>query len=308
MKKITEIRVATRASLLASTQCGQTVDRLHALYPEIKFTLIIFKTLGDNVTDKPLTQFGGTGVFVKELEKALLDDEADIAVHSLKDVPNQLRSGLVLSSFPERETANDVLLLSPKTTRETLKYGGVIGTGSPRRRLQLAMMFPRCEFKELRGNIDTRMRKLHEGEYDAAVLAAAGLRRLGYNVDLANILTTDECIPAVSQGCLVMECREKDDEIIKIIRSINDAKTETAVLAEREFMRIMEGGCKLPLAGYAHWQGGSLRLSVMAGNLGQNRMVRMAANLDANNALSAAAALAQEVIKKMTEEGIEFAL
>lgn len=260
--------VATRPSILATTQTEQTVSMLKKANPDIDFEIVRISTQGDRNTDKPLLSFGGTGVFVKELENALISGRADIAVHSLKDVPAFTPASLLLASFPKREDPRDVMLLNnnPASPADTKNQKIIIGTGSPRRIVQLTQLFPNAVFHDLRGNIDTRLRKLSEGQYDAIIIAAAGLRRLGKEIPQNAFLEVNVCIPAVSQGIIGIECRKDDAETINIIRKINDSDTEIAVMAERGFMIQMEGNCKFPLAAHAIVEHGIVKMSVMLGN------------------------------------------
>jgi len=273
MKKLI---VATRPSLLAYTQTEQIVRQLEALHPDITFELVPFSTHGDRHISQPLTTFGGTGVFVKELEEALLQGKADFAVHSLKDVPSQQPSSLILAAFPKREDPRDVILWhnTACTHFEQLPEKLIIGTGSPRRIVQLQQIKPNALFKDLRGNIDTRLRKLQQGEYDAIVMAAAGLKRIGMNIPAEAFLPIEVCIPAIGQGTLALECRKDDDETYQIIRSIHDMETEKTVQAERSFMETIGGGCKFPLAAYAFIDHQTIHLEAMAGDHFTGKMVR----------------------------------
>ena len=271
--------VATRPSLLASTQTEQTVNLLRAKNPGLEFEIIKFSTQGDLVSDKPLLSFGGTGVFVKELENALIQGNADFAIHSLKDVPSFVPETLTLASFPKREDPRDIIIFKDNTYSSDLKALSkqhlVIGTGSPRRIVQLSHMFKKAEFKDLRGNIDTRLRKLSEGQYDAIILAAAGINRLGKDVQRKKFLDQTACLPAVGQGIIGIECRKNDEETIEVVRSINDTDTEIAVKAERGYMIEMEGNCKFPLAAYAIVHENTVTLDVMIGNPETKQMIRI---------------------------------
>ncbi|MBM2814604.1 MAG: porphobilinogen deaminase [Ignavibacteria bacterium] len=258
--------VATRPSLLAFTQTEQTVNKLREKNPDCEFEIIKFSTHGDKVTDKPLTEFGGTGVFVKELENAILEGKADFAIHSLKDVPSDQPSGLILACFPKREDPRDIVLTKSCKSLIELDDNCIIGTGSPRRIVQIAQFKPNAKFKDLRGNIDTRLKKLHEEDYDAIVLAAAGMKRLGKEIPHNAYLPVEGFVPAIGQGIIGIECKSDDYETIEMLRTINSNESELAARAERSFMKTIGGGCKFPLAAYATINDNILTLSVMLGN------------------------------------------
>lgn len=268
------IRVVTRGSLLAVTQTGQLVDQLRAANPGVDFETITVTTRGDRVTDRPLSSFRGTGVFVKELQKSLLDGHTDLAVHSLKDVPADEPDGLVLAAYSQRQSPWDLLMTRDGTTLKTLARGAVIGTSSPRRLVQLKAARPDVVFADLRGNLDTRLRKLDEGQYDAIVVAAAGMNRLGKEYPQSSVLDLDVCIPAVGQGALAVECRSNDSRTREIVGRIDDASTAGAVTAERAFMIAVGGGCTMPLAAHGWVEDGRLRLVGMVGDPVGGRLVR----------------------------------
>lgn len=297
--------VATRPSLLAYTQTQQTVELLKAKNPECEFEIVKISTHGDAVTNKPLTAFGGTGVFVKELENAILEGKADFAVHSLKDVPSIQPDGLVLAAFPTREDPRDVLLIRNGLSIDELSDHCVIGTGSPRRMVQIAELKPTATFADLRGNIDTRLRKLNEGQYDAIVLAAAGLNRLGKQIDEKAFLPVDLCIPAIGQGTIAVECRKDDEETIALLKTINNQDTETATVAERSFMKTIGGGCKFPLGAYATIENETVQLSVMLGNHHTQQIIRLSDKAAASEAEKLGIKLAEEIIAVANKLGIE---
>ncbi len=297
--------VATRPSLLAYTQTQQTVELLKAQHPDCEFEIVKTSTHGDAVTDKPLTAFGGTGVFVKELENAILEGRADFAIHSLKDVPSIQPEGLVLAAFPTREDPRDVLLIKNGLSIDELNENCTIGTGSPRRIVQIAELKPGATFTDLRGNIDTRLKKLEEGQYDATVLAAAGLRRLGKDIDAKAFLPVDRCVPAIGQGAIAIECRKDDDETIALLRTINNKDTETAILAERAFMKTVGGGCKFPLGAYATIQNETVQLAVMLGNHHTQQIIRFSDQADVSGAEKLGQKLAEKTIAEANKLGIE---
>ncbi len=297
--------VATRPSLLAYTQTMQTVELLKAKNPDCEFEIVKISTHGDAVTDKPLTAFGGTGVFVKELENAILEGKAHFAVHSLKDVPSLQPADLVLAAFPPRQDPRDVLLIKAGKSIEDLKENCVIGTGSPRRIVQIGELKPTATFTDLRGNIDTRLKKLEDGQYDAIVLAAAGLKRLGKQIDEKAFLPVRSCTPAIGQGAIAIECKAGDEDTIALLRSINDPATETAILAERAYMKTIGGGCKFPLGAYATVENGTVQLSVMLGNHHTNQIIRRSDKAHVAEAEALGKKLAEEIMAEADKLGIE---
>ena len=297
--------VATRPSLLAYTQTQQTVELLKAKNPDCEFEIVKISTHGDAVTNKPLTAFGGTGVFVKELENAILEGKADFAIHSLKDVPTIQPDKLMLAAFPTREDPRDVLLIRNGLSINQLNDHCVIGTGSPRRMVQIAELKPTATFVDLRGNIDTRLRKLDEGQYDAIVLAAAGLNRLGKQIDEKAFLPVDLCIPAIGQGTIAVECRKNDEKTIALLRTINNQDTETATAAERSFMKTIGGGCKFPLGAYATIENETVQLSVMLGNHYTQQIIRLSDKAATSEAEKLGIKLAEEIIEVADKLGIE---
>ena len=243
--------MGTRGSKLATTQCGMLVDELKRKNPGVEFELKIIKTSGDANQKSSLSAMPGLGVFVKELEIALMEDEIDLAVHSLKDVPHTVPQQLQLSSFPKREEPNDVFISDGKAFKE-LPAGAVVGTGSPRRILQLKKIRGDVEYKDIRGNIDSRVQKVLDGELDGIILARAGLNRLNVKVPYSENFDVNEVIPAIGQGVLAIETRKGDEEVIEIARTVNDSWTEGCVYLERQFMERIGGGCKVPMAAIAY--------------------------------------------------------
>lgn len=303
-----KIVVATRPSLLAYTQTMQTVELLRKAHPDIEFEVKKFSTKGDRVLSRSLTEFGGTGVFVKELEHALLENEADLAVHSLKDVPSDHPKGLELVAFPEREDARDVFMTREGGSIEDMPQGFILGTGSPRRKVQLANIRKDIDFKEIRGNIESRIQKLMDGEYDAIILAAAGLNRLGkeYNENL--LMDVDLCIPAIGQGSIAIECRSNDSETIAILKKVNHRDTELAVLAERAFMAEIEGGCKFPLAAHAVVSDNILNMIAIVGDVKTNQFIVEGIEISVDVSIEKAKELAIKMKTICKEKGINFYL
>lgn len=267
--------IVTRSSLLACTQAEIVINAIKLKNPHCEFKIVKIKTTGDKIVDKPIKDFGGIGIFVKELEKYLLDNKADFAVHSLKDVPAIQPAGLLLASFTKRENPCDVFLTKDKSSLETIKKKFVVGTSSLRRIIQIANIREDAVFKDLRGNIDTRIKKLYDGHYDAIVIAAAGLIRLNKYYPPESKLHIDTCIPAIGQGALVLECRNDDADTIKLLKSVNDYETELAVTAERSFMINIGGGCKCPMAAHAYIENSTIKMSVMVGDNKNMKMVHL---------------------------------
>jgi hydroxymethylbilane synthase len=298
------IRVATRGSVLALTQSTQLVRLLERSNPGFSFEIVTLTTTADRVTDRPLSQFRGMGVFVKELEKALLDGQADLAIHSLKDVPVERVAGLTLAAFPERKEPFDVLLTKNNLRFADLPQKAVIGTSSPRRFVQLAAARPDLLFKDLRGNVDTRLRKLDEGQYDGIVAAAAGLLRLGKTFHENGVLPLELCLPAAGQGCLAIECRDSDERSLKIAASVDHADTRAGVTAERDFLRTIGGGCSTPIAVYAKITGTSFAISAVIGDPGSGRMARESLTCPPAESVNAGARLGERMLALCSENDL----
>nr|WP_320119620.1 hydroxymethylbilane synthase [uncultured Marinifilum sp.] len=308
MSEPKKIVVATRPSLLAYTQTQQTVDLLQKANPDVEFEIKKFSTKGDRVLNRSLTEFGGTGLFVKELEHAMLEGEADIAVHSLKDVPSFHPEGLKLVSFPQREDVRDVFLSRNAQTIENMPQGFVLGTGSPRRKVQMAALRSDIKFKEIRGNIDSRIQKMIDGEYDAIILAAAGMNRLGKEFDEKLLLDVDQSIPAIGQGAIAIECRADDLQTIQIIEKVNHKPTMQAVLAERAFMAEIEGGCKFPLAAHALVLDEILTMIAIVGDVNTNEFIVEQIEVNVAESINKAKELAVIMKAICKDKGINFYL
>jgi hydroxymethylbilane synthase len=256
-----KIRVGTRGSALALRQTEEVLRALKSLWPFLEFEVMVIKTTGDKVIDSPLFKIGSKGLFVKEIEEALLEGRIDIAVHSLKDLPTKLPSGLTIGAIPKRLDPRDVLIL-PKGE------GRRIGTSSLRRMVQLKRLFPHFEVLPIRGNLDTRLRKLKRGEVDGLVVALAGLLRL--NLEVEGVKVLDELIPAPGQGALAVECRE-DSPFMDLLREVNDPSSERAVFCERAFLMEMGGGCQVPLGALAEGEGREVKLKAFISSLDGER-------------------------------------
>ncbi|MDR0250912.1 MAG: hydroxymethylbilane synthase [Burkholderiales bacterium] len=247
----TSLIIATRESALALWQAHHVRDRLQALYPEIRVTLLGITTQGDQILDQPLAAIGGKGLFIKELEVAMEEGRADLAVHSLKDVPMEMPPGFTLAAVAEREDPRDALVSPHYTALAQLPKGAVVGTSSLRRETQLRERYPHLTVAPLRGNVNTRLRKLDEGQYDAIILAAAGLIRLGFGTRIAAFLDVEDSLPAVGPGALGLECRTDRSDVISALAPLVDTETLLAVSAERAFSRALGGSCQTPLAAHA---------------------------------------------------------
>ncbi|MFO1443118.1 hydroxymethylbilane synthase [Bacillus sp. Bva_UNVM-123] len=263
-----KIIVGSRRSKLALTQTNWVINQLKAIDPSIDFEVKEIVTKGDRILDVTLSKVGGKGLFVKEIEQAMLDKEIDMAVHSMKDMPAILPEGLVIGCIPEREDHRDVLISKGHIKFDELKPGAIVGTSSLRRAAQLLARRPDIEIKWIRGNIDTRLAKLETEEYDAILLAAAGLKRLGWAEDvITEHLDPDICLPAIGQGALSIECRGDDEKLLSLLKKFSSEQTDLAVRAERSFLHKMEGGCQVPIAGYAQLNNdGEIVLTTLVGS------------------------------------------
>jgi hydroxymethylbilane synthase len=255
------IKIGTRGSLLATTQSTWVKNQIEAAHPGVSVELVIIVTKGDKILDVPLAKVGGKGLFVKEIEEALLRRDVDLAVHSMKDVPSELPEELHLGIIPLRENPHDAFISTGYATLADLPQGATVGTSSLRRRSQLAALRPDLEIVDLRGNLDTRLRKLEEGQFQAIILAAAGLNRLGMSSRATGYSTAREMLPAVGQGALGIELRKDDAELLEGLAFLNDAKTTVAVSAERAFLFRLEGGCQVPIGAFAEVNNGRVELT-----------------------------------------------
>jgi len=252
--------IASRESALAMWQAEHIRDRLRALYPQTEVSILGMTTQGDQILDVSLSKIGGKGLFVKELETALEDGRADFAVHSLKDVPMNMPEGFVLAAIGEREDPHDAFVSNQYENLAALPAGSVVGTSSLRRESQLRARFPHLIVEPLRGNVQTRLRKLDEGQYAAIILAAAGLKRLGLGERIRNIISSEDSLPAVGQGALGIECRVDRADVIAALQPLHHPDTAACVLAERAMSRVLAGSCQVPLGGFAEVQNGKLRM------------------------------------------------
>jgi len=260
-----EIRIATRKSALALWQAEYVKARLEAAHPGVTVTLVPMVSRGDKLLDAPLAKIGGKGLFVKELETALMEGEADIAVHSMKDVPMEFPEGLGLYCICEREDPRDAFVSNRYDSVDALPAGAVVGTSSLRRQAQLLARRPDLKIQFLRGNVNTRLAKLDAGEYDAIILAAAGLIRLGFGERIRASIGVEESLPAGGQGAVGIECRTADTELHQLLQCLNDPQTALRVSAERALNRHLNGGCQVPIACYAVLEGEQIWLRGLVG-------------------------------------------
>lgn len=266
--------IATRRSRLALWQAEHIKDRLESLHAGLSVELLPMSTRGDEVLDRSLDKVGGKGLFVKELETALAERRADLAVHSMKDVPAELPSGFTLAAITEREDARDALLSNRYATLADMPAGAVLGTSSLRRAAQIRERFPGLETRLLRGNVETRLAKLDRGEYDAIVLAVAGLVRLGLASRIRARLSVEESLPAPGQGALGIECLADRGDLLQILATLADPDTAACVRAERAVSLALGGSCSLPLGAYAVMSAGSIRLTALVASPDGGRVVR----------------------------------
>ena len=271
-------RIGTRGSKLALVQSEYVKRRMEEAYPEDTFELLIIKTTGDKVTDKPLAAIGTKGLFVKEIEEELLSGSIDMAVHSMKDMPAECATGLTFAKAWKREDCRDVLILKTAGSFSELPSGAVIGTGSLRRACQLAMLRPDIQFTAIRGNVDTRINKLMDDSYglDGIVLAAAGLNRLGRSSEITEYLDPEVVIPAPAQGVLAIETAEVNTELLDKINALSDDNSDREAVAERTFLRLTGGGCHAPVGAHCVTkENGDLRMVVFFGNDDCSRILRI---------------------------------
>lgn len=273
-----KIIVGSRKSNLALTQTNWVINELKKAGVTNEFEVKEIVTKGDRILDVTLSKVGGKGLFVKEIEQAMYDKEIDFAVHSMKDMPAKMPDGLIISSIPVREDHRDALISKDNKSFMELREGAIIGTSSLRRAAQLLARRPDISIKWIRGNIETRLRKLNEENYDAIILAVSGLKRVGLNEELiTEYLSPEECIPAVGQGALAIECREEDQELRGILAKINDELTTKTVTAERVFLHLLEGGCQVPIGGYAHLEADEVVLHALVGTPDGKTILKTAA-------------------------------
>ncbi|MDG6309469.1 hydroxymethylbilane synthase [Glaesserella parasuis] len=290
MKEI--LRIATRQSPLALWQANFVKDALEQRFPQLSVELVTMVTKGDIILDTPLAKIGGKGLFVKELELALLENRADIAVHSMKDVPMTFPEGLGLAVICEREDPRDAFVSNHYANLEALPAGAVVGTSSLRRQCQLMAKYPHLQIKSLRGNVGTRLSKLDNGEYDAIILASAGLIRLGLSERIRTFIPVETSLPACGQGAVGIETRLNDERVLAYLAELNHQPTAYCVQAERAMNSRLQGGCQVPIGGFATLTGDEIELNALVGSLDGSTIVR---------------ALAKGNIKEAEKLGVEVA-
>ena len=294
-----KLTIGTRQSLLALWQSNHIAALLREKYPECEVVLKKIVTKGDRILDVPLAQIGGKGLFTKEIETELADGTIDLAVHSLKDMPTVLPEGLCLTAITVRANVGDAFVSNKYTSFEELPLGAVIGTSSLRRKAQLLAARPDLQIMDLRGNVDTRLRKLDEGLYDAIILAAAGLERLGHGDRITALIPPDVCLPAVGQGALAIEARTADDEVRSMLEFLNDLPTKQSTDAERAFLGLLEGGCQVPIGVHADVAGEQIKIEAIIAALDGSTVLRDTITGKAEDAV----ALGQQLGKKMLAAG-----
>ena len=268
------LRLGTRKSKLALTQSNWVKKEIESRFPDVEVELVKVTTKGDKILDVPLAKVGGKGLFVKEIEEALLDGRIDFAVHSLKDVPTELPKGLEVSVFPEREDPRDALISKSGAGLKGLPEGARVGTSSLRRMAQLRAVRPDLTIENLRGNLDTRLKKLDEGQYDAILLAVAGLNRMGLADRITEIIGPELILPAIGQGALGIEFRTGDEETRAILSALNHEETSVRVRAERAFLARLEGGCQVPIGAFATLDGDEIELEGFVADERGERLIR----------------------------------
>jgi len=299
---VNRLIVGTRGSELAFWQSTFVKSRLSTFHPTLRVELQIIKTLGDKILDSPLSKIGDKGLFTKEIERALVEKSIDLAVHSLKDVPTQLPFGLTIGAITEREDVRDVFIGHPKkgyTRFADLPSGAQIATGSLRRKSQLLQHRPDFRIVDIRGNLNTRMHKLESSDWDGMILARAGVKRLGWDSLITEILPVDVMLPAVGQGALALEVRDDDEDTRQIIGSLHHEETARAVVGERTFLRFLEGGCQVPIGTYGQIENEIFKLDAVIGSIDGTRSVRGRIS----GSPSASAHLGEELAQQLLSQG-----
>ena len=293
--------IASRESMLAMWQAEHIKGRLKALYPDCKVEILGMTTRGDQILDRTLSKIGGKGLFIKELEQALQDGRADLAVHSIKDVPMELPEGFALAAIGERASPFDAFVSNQYARLEEMPAGAIVGTSSLRREAQLRAKFSHLTIKPLRGNVQTRLSKLDNGDYDAVILAAAGLQRLGLDGRIREILSPADSLPAAGQGALGIEIAAQRTDLADILRPLNHEETAACVTAERALARALGGSCQVPLAAYCVMEDGLLTLNGLVGHPDGSVIIEASAQAPA----AYADALDRAVAKRLADDGAE---
>lgn len=295
----TRVRIATRKSALALWQAEFVKAQLEHFHAGILVELVPMSTQGDKILDTPLAKIGGKGLFVKELETALLEGRADIAVHSMKDVPVEFPEGLMLSTICQREDPRDAFVSNQFANLAELPAGAIVGTSSLRRQCQIKAQRPDLQIRDLRGNVNTRLAKLDAGEFDAIILAAAGLIRLGFQARIREFIAVEHSLPANGQGAVGIECRSDDATVLALLAPLEHAATRQAVLAERAMNRALQGGCQVPIGAFAVLESEQLWLRGLVGELDGSKILRS----EVRGPSSAAEALGQQLAQQLLAQG-----
>ena len=299
------LKIATRQSPLALWQANFVKDRLEQLHSHLTVELVPMVTKGDVILDSPLAKIGGKGLFVKELEHALLEKRADIAVHSMKDVPMSFPEGLGLYVICKREDPRDAFVSNTYCTLSDLPQGAIVGTSSLRRQCQLKQLRPDLDIRSLRGNVGTRLSKLDAGEYDAIILASAGLIRLGLAKRISSFIETEQSLPAAGQGAVGIECRTDDAEVQALLAPLADAETTACVLAERAMNTRLQGGCQVPIGGYAVLQDDEIYLRALVGDVDGSLILRAEGKSTVENAEELGRILAEQLLAQGADKILE---
>jgi hydroxymethylbilane synthase len=295
---VRHLRIGTRGSLLAKWQAESVRKQLFQL-AGVESEIIIIKTAGDKMQQVPLTQFGGKGIFIKELEEALLDEAIDLAVHSVKDVPTDIPSRVQFPAVCKRDDVRDSLVSGNGATLATLRKGARVGTSSLRRQAQLLHHRPDLDIRDLRGNVDTRLKKVDSGEYEAVLLAKAGLDRLGLSQRITEVFSPEVCMPAVGQGAIAVECRLADSEAADVLSVLDHAETRTAIIAERALLSALQGGCQVPLGAWARFERGEFVMDATVCSADGLQCVKHHITGPADQA----AGIGQEMARRLIEAG-----
>jgi hydroxymethylbilane synthase len=290
------LRIGTRGSLLALKQSENVKQALEGLWPDVRVELQVIKTTGDKILDVPLAKVGGKGLFVKEIEDALLSRTVDLAVHSMKDVPAELPDGLVIGAVPLREDPRDVLIAREGKSLLELPVGARVGTSSLRRAAQVSRIRPDLEIQMLRGNLDTRLRKVREGMYDAIVLAAAGLHRMGWQDAITAYLEPEDFLPAIGQGAIGIEIRRDDEELRGLLAPVHHPDSAVAVQAERSLLKELQGGCQVPIGGHAEVMGETVELAGLVSSVDGREVFRRSRKAPREQAEALGRDLAREIL------------
>lgn len=305
-----KIRIATRKSPLALWQANFVKQQLMAVHKDLTVELIPMVTRGDVLLDSPLSKIGGKGLFVKQLEQAILNHEADIAVHSIKDIPAQFPDGLMLATICPRGEVRDAFISNKYESLDSLPHGAIVGTSSLRRQCQIRAKYPHLKIKDLRGNVSTRLTKLDNHEYDAIILASIGLKRLGLDNRIKQYIDIDLILPAVGQGAVGIEARIDDKEILDLLAPLDDKNSRICILAERAMNKQLQGGCQVPIACYSQLTKGILSLQGLVGRVDGTNIVKstilgneeQAEELGQKLAMQLLAQGAKEILQELTEE------